>query len=63
VSESGCGIRVAPENSQAIADGLRKLQQLPEAERVAMGKRGKEFILKNYTYEVLAERFLRAMTQ
>jgi glycosyltransferase involved in cell wall biosynthesis len=61
VSESGCGIRVAPENSQAIADGLRKLQQLPEAERVAMGKRGKEYILKKYTYEVLAGRFLQAM--
>lgn len=61
VAESGCGLTVAPEAPQAIADGLRQLAALPAAERQAMGARGRAFVLAHHTYPVLAQRFVQAM--
>ena len=61
VAESGCGLTVAPENPQAVADGLRRLAVLPAAERLAMGERGRAFVLAHHSYPVLAQRFIAAM--
>lgn len=61
VADVQCGVTVEPGNPQAIADGILKIAQLPKEELEAMGKRGKEFIMKNQTYSVLAARFLKAM--
>jgi len=61
VAEAGCGLTVAPESPAAVADGLRRLAALPAAERSAMGKRGRAFVLANHTYPVLAQRFIDAM--
>jgi hypothetical protein len=43
-----------------VADGLRRLAELPADERRAMGARGRAFVLANHTYPVLAQRFLAA---
>ena len=59
VAEAGCGITVAPGDAAAIAVAVRNLAALPADERSAMGASGREFILRNQTYRVLAERFLR----
>jgi len=61
VAESGCGLTVAPESAEAVARGLRQLAGLSAAERRAMGERGREFVLANHSYTVLAKRFLDAM--
>ncbi|MBL8349983.1 MAG: glycosyltransferase family 4 protein [Burkholderiaceae bacterium] len=61
VAESGCGLTVAPESADAVADGLRRLAALPASERQAMGRRGRAFVLAHHTYPVLARRFLQAM--
>ncbi len=61
VAEAHCGLTVAPENPKAIADGINQLANLSQAEREEMGQRGREFILKNQTYSVLADKFLEAM--
>ncbi len=61
VAESGCGLTVAPESPQAVADGLRRLAALPGSERRAMGQRGRAFVLAHHTYPVLAQRFISAM--
>ncbi len=60
VAEAACGLTVAPESAQAIADGLRRLALLPAAERQAMGERGRAFVLAHHTYPVLAARFAQA---
>jgi glycosyltransferase involved in cell wall biosynthesis len=60
VSEAGCGLTVKPEDPQAVAHGIRTLLALSEDERKAMGRRGREFALKNHTYAVLAQKFLTA---
>jgi len=63
VGEAGCGLTVAPENPDAIARGIRALIGLSDAERQAMGARGKDFVLRHFTYPVLSARFLAACVQ
>lgn len=58
VAEARCGLTVVPEDPQATAHGIRALLALSEAERKAMGQRGKDFVLGNLTYPILARRFL-----
>ncbi len=61
VGESGCGLTVAAESPQAIADGLLRLRALPPQERARMGGRGRDFILAHHTWPVLARRFMQVM--
>lgn len=60
VGEAGCGLTIAPEDPQAIVQGIRALLALDDDERKSMGRRGREFVLKNHTYPVLGQRFLVA---
>lgn len=60
VGDAGCGLTVEPENPEAIADGLRRLARMSREERDQLGLRGRDFVLKNHTYPVLAKRFLAA---
>jgi glycosyltransferase involved in cell wall biosynthesis len=60
VREAGCGLTVPPEDPQALADGLMRLSALSEAERQAMGERGRAFVLAHHSYPVLAQRFIEA---
>ena len=60
VAEAGAGLTVAPEAPAAVAQGLRQLLALPAAERQAMGRRGRDFVMAHHAYPVLAERFLSA---
>jgi glycosyltransferase involved in cell wall biosynthesis len=53
----GAGLCVPPEKS-AIADGLRKLLDMASKERIAMGNRGKQLILGNYTWESVARKLI-----
>lgn len=60
VAEAGCGLTVAPEDSAAVAAGIRALLAEEGATRNAMGERGRAFVMNNHTYAVLARRFLDA---
>jgi glycosyltransferase involved in cell wall biosynthesis len=60
VSEAGCGLTIAPEDPPAMANGIHALLSVSEDERKAMGQRGKQFVLNNLTYPILAKRFLAA---
>ncbi len=61
VAESGCGLSVPPENPEKIAEGIKELMAMSPAERDAMGRRGREYMVKNHDYKVLADRFLAVM--
>ena len=61
VKEAGCGISVAPEDPQAIADAIQSLAGMSEAEREAMGQRGKEYVMKHHDYKILAKQFLKVL--
>jgi len=61
VAESGCGISIPPEDSVAIAEAIKKLIDMSPLEREEMGRRGREYVIKNHDYKVLAKRFLEAI--
>ena len=61
VAEAGCGLTVAPESPQAVAQGLLQLAAATPQQRRDMGQRGRAFVLAHHTYPVLAQQFLEAM--
>ncbi len=63
VRESGGGICVPPENPEAVADALVQLASMDEAEREAMGERGRRWVYQSHGATALAERFLDALVQ
>ena len=58
VKEVGCGIDVKPEEPKAIVNSIKKLTSLSEEELEKMGQNGKEFVLKNHDYRILAKQFI-----
>jgi glycosyltransferase involved in cell wall biosynthesis len=63
VSASGGGICVASESPEEIADALVKLASMGEAERHAMGERGRHWVYQHHGATALAGRFLQALVQ
>jgi glycosyltransferase involved in cell wall biosynthesis len=62
VAEAACGLTVAPESASAGAEGLRALASKTNGERLAMGARGRAFVLAHHSYRVLAQRFVEALS-
>ncbi|MEW6139713.1 MAG: glycosyltransferase [Thermodesulfobacteriota bacterium] len=57
IEKVGAGACVPPERS-ALAHGLRRLLDLSEEERLAMGQQGRKLVFENYTWDVVARKFL-----
>lgn len=58
VQEANCGISVPAEDVDAVADAIKKFMTLDKAELSALGKNGKEYVIKHHDYKVLAEKFI-----
>lgn len=61
VQEASCGVSVLPENIDAIVHGIMSMSSLSKAELYEMGCRGRQFILDNHSYSVLANKFLEVI--
>lgn len=61
VAEADCGFTVLPGNPKAVCDAILKLAAMHPSEREILGKNGRQFILAEQTYPVLAKRFLNAI--
>ncbi|ARP78897.1 O-antigen biosynthesis protein WlbE [Bordetella genomosp. 6] len=61
VADAGCGVSVPAEDPAALAAALHGLRALPAAERHAMGRRGRDYVLAHHDYPVLAQQFLDAV--
>jgi len=58
VELSDCGIIVQPESVEAIKEGVLQLYNMDKKQLYSMGKRGKEYVIKNYLYNELAKKYL-----
>ena len=56
VKKANCGISVPPYDVTAVAEALRTLYALSEAERLEMGRRGRRVARDEYSWDVLAAR-------
>lgn len=61
VVESGCGISIPAENPSAIAEAVKQLMQMTASEREFLGKRGREYVLKNHDCKVIARKFIEVV--
>lgn len=62
VELSGCGLVVEPDNAETIADGIIKLMSLTDDDRISMGNRGREFVLKYHNYSYLSKEYSKLFT-
>lgn len=62
VGKSNCGISVLPEDPERIACAILELVSKTPAERMAIGRRGREYVLRNHSYPVLAQKYLQILT-
>lgn len=58
VAESGAGISCRAEDGDAICDAILALRKLNQRELQAMGLKGREWLIANRDYKMLARRFL-----
>jgi len=56
VLEAECGIEIAPESPSKLAEAMVSIAERTEAERAAIGERGRVYVMKHHRYETLAAR-------
>ena len=61
VELANAGVTVEAQNPQAVAKGIEKMVSLSDKKRQEMGQIGKKYVLENFTYEKLAEKFERLL--
>ncbi len=61
IEESGAGIVCKASSPEEIAGAIDRLARLSEKERMELGKKGREWVLRNRDYKVLAQRFLEGV--
>ncbi len=57
VNDAKCGISVPAEDPVQVALAVKKLMAMSKEEREQMGINGRNYVLRNNTYEVLAKKF------
>lgn len=61
IKEFRCGINIIPENTESLIEGIQKLLFMSEFERKKMGIRGRDAVMRNFNYHILALKFLQIM--
>ncbi len=59
IDVAGCGISVGAQNDQEIAKTVLKLSKMTGAQRDKLGVNGKEYVLKHFTYDNLAQKYTK----
>jgi len=63
ISEAQCGIVINPEDASEIIDGIDKIYRMSANEQENMGIRGREYIMQNNTFDILANRLVRVFDE
>lgn len=61
VEQAKCGIHVDDITPENIANAVLKLFRMQKKELEQLGRNGREFVLKNHTFKILAERYIRLL--
>ncbi|NOZ35755.1 MAG: glycosyltransferase family 4 protein [Chlorobi bacterium] len=58
VKEADAGISTEPQNPKAVADAIIQILNLSESDVRKIGEKGKEYVIRNHDYKVLAQNFI-----
>ena len=58
VERVGCGLRIEAENPELLAKSILTIVSMPKEKRLEMGKKGKDYVVSNLEWEVLATKFI-----
>ena len=61
--EYSCGVSVAAEDVEALRESIVSLMDMGEKARKELGNNGRNAILKNFTYDILADKFINGITR
>lgn len=59
VKDAHCGLSVEPDNINEISEAILILSRMTPSEREQLGLKGKEYVLQNHTYNILANQFIK----
>lgn len=63
VKEANCGVYAQPDDPEAIASAILHLKSLSTEEQDRLGNNGREFVIRNHSYDVLTDKFLGVIEQ
>jgi glycosyltransferase involved in cell wall biosynthesis len=58
INEADCGIFVPSDDEESLYKAIKELSSKPASDLVAMGERGKQWLIKNRQWNVLADNYL-----
>lgn len=58
VKLSNCGLSVKAENCEEIKNAILEFYEMSSENRLKLGNNGKQFVLENFTYDKLAEKYI-----
>jgi glycosyltransferase involved in cell wall biosynthesis len=61
VSEAGGGITVPPDDPEALLGGMRAIAEMPDAIREGTGRAGREWVVANHSYAILAKKLANVL--
>ena len=61
VTDARCGVTVTPDDANSLVGAVKVLCKMSDRELSAMGAAGKVYAYNNYSYEVLASKFMNAL--
>lgn len=61
VEEASCGLYAEPENVESIKKAILAIKNMTVDEREKLGANGHAYVLKNHTYKVLSDNFIKAI--
>ena len=53
---ANCGRMIPAENSNEIAKAIEEISNMPKEERAKMGENGRQFLMENLTYDIMAKK-------
>ena len=58
---SGCGLKILPEDTESLVEGIEALRQKTAEELAEMGRKGHDYVVEKHEYSVLANQFIEAL--
>ncbi len=61
IEDAGGGLVVPPEDGLALADAVRQLADMDDADWERMSRAGYDYVVSNYTWDRISERWLNGL--